>query len=166
MVSASVATAIADGDTAGARCSLKCPELRTRRYAPKPSASLFAPYSPSSAGRAISKPSGTSARPLIKSSSALVGLTRRNKKTRLLTMPGYGAINDNVNRIEPVEFARALNTWLTGNSELLPKFLALDGKSIGAKGSLGGIVTLCYHSTGQPLAQRTYSGKRTTTNWP
>jgi hypothetical protein len=40
----------------------------------------------------------------------------------------------------PVELACALNAWLTENSELLPKSLALDGKSIGAKGRLGGIV--------------------------
>jgi hypothetical protein len=65
-----------------------------------------------------------------------------------------------VNRIDPVELARALNAWLTENSELLPKSLALDGKSIGAKGRLGGIVTLCFHATGQPIAQRTYSGKK------
>jgi hypothetical protein len=63
-------------------------------------------------------------------------------------------------RIDPVELARALNAWLTENSELLPKSLALDGKSIGAKGRLGGIVTLCFHATGQPLAQRTCSGKK------
>jgi hypothetical protein len=69
-----------------------------------------------------------------------IGLTKRNKKTGLLTMPGYGALNDMVNRIDPVELARALNAWLTENSELLPKSLALDGKSIGAKGRLGGIV--------------------------
>ena len=75
-------------------------------------------------------------------------------------MPGYGALNDIVNRIDPVELARALNAWLVENSELLPKSLALDGKSIGAKGRLGGIVTLCFHATGQPLAQRTYSGKK------
>ncbi len=69
-----------------------------------------------------------------------IGLTKRNKKTGLLTMPGYGALNDMVNRIDPVELACALNAWLTENSELLPKSLALDGKSIGAKGRLGGIV--------------------------
>ncbi len=46
------------------------------------------------------------------------------------------------------------------NSDLLPKSLALDRKSIGAKGRLGGIVTLCFHATGQPLGQRTYSGKK------
>ena len=36
-------------------------------------------------------------------------------------------------RIHPVELARALNAWLVENSDLLPKSLALDGKSIGAK---------------------------------
>jgi hypothetical protein len=30
-----------------------------------------------------------------------------------------------VNRIDPVELAGALNAWLTANSELLPKSLAL-----------------------------------------
>jgi hypothetical protein len=64
-------------------------------------------------------------------------------------MPGYGALNDLVNRMDPVELARALNAWLTENSELLPKSLALDGKSIGAKGRLGGIVTLCFHAADQ-----------------
>jgi hypothetical protein len=43
-------------------------------------------------------------------------------------IPGYGALNDLVNRIDPVELACALNAWLTENSELLPKSLALDGK--------------------------------------
>jgi hypothetical protein len=75
-------------------------------------------------------------------------------------MPGYGALNDIVNRIDPVELTRLLNAWLVENSERLPKSLALDGKSIGAKGRFGGIVTLCHHDTGQPLAQRTYSGKK------
>ena len=51
-------------------------------------------------------------------------------------MPGYGALNDLVNRIDPVELARALNAWLTENSDLLPKSLALDGKDLGAKSRL------------------------------
>jgi hypothetical protein len=98
--------------------------------------------------------------PLDQNQRRAIGLTRRNPETGLLTMPGYGALNDIVNRIDPVELARVLNAWLTENSELLPKSLALDGKSIGAKGRLGGIVTLCFQATGQPLAQRTYSGKK------
>ncbi len=43
----------------------------------------------------------------------------RNKKTGLLTMQGYRAINDIVNRIDPVEFAGALNAWLVENSDEL-----------------------------------------------
>jgi hypothetical protein len=98
--------------------------------------------------------------PLDENQRRAIGLTRRNKKTGRLAMPGYGAINDIVNRIDPVELAAALNAWLVENSELLPKSLALDGKDLGANGRLGGIVTLCFHATGQPLAQRTYSGRK------
>ena len=85
-------------------------------------------------------------RPLDQNQRRAIGLTRRNKKTGLLTMPGYGALNDLVNRIDPVEPARALNAWLTENCDLFPKSLALDGKDPGAKGRLGGIVTLCFHA--------------------
>jgi len=36
--------------------------------------------------------------PLDQNQRRAIGLTRRNKKTGLLTMPGYGALNDIVNR--------------------------------------------------------------------
>ena len=166
--------AIAGGDTAGARCALKCPELRTLRHAlsgltdtrnPK---ALRHPFSAMLTlivyglicGANDVKAIWQKCAPLDQNQRRATGLTRRNRKTGLLTMPGYGALNDMVNRIDPVELARALNAWLTENSELLPKTLALDGKTIGAKGRLGGIVTLCFHATGQPLAQRTCSGKK------
>ncbi|MEX1143677.1 MAG: transposase family protein [Anaerolineales bacterium] len=166
--------AIAEGDTAGARCALKCPELKTLRHAltgltdtrnPKAirhpfSAMLTLIVYGLICGANDVKAIWHKCAPLDQNQRRAIGLTKRNKKTGLLTMPGYGAINDIVNRINPVELARALNGWLTENSELLPKSLAIDGKSIGAKGRLGGIVTLCYHATGQPLAQRTYSGKK------
>ena len=42
-------------------------------------------------------------RPLDQNQRRASGLTRRNKKTGLLTMPGYDALNDLVNRIDPVE---------------------------------------------------------------
>jgi hypothetical protein len=74
---------------------------------------------------------------------------QKEKTTGLPIMPGYGAINDIVNRVCPVELARALNAWLTTNSKHLPKSPALDGKDLGAKGRLGGIVTLCFHATGR-----------------
>jgi len=166
--------AIANGDTAGARCALKCSELQTLRQAlsgltdtrnPK---AVRHPFSSMLTlivyglicGAGDVKAIWHKCAPLDQNQRRAIGLTRRNKKTGLLTMPGYGAINDIVNRICPIELARALNIWLMANSELLPKSLAIDGKSIGAKGSLGGIVTLCHHATGQPLVQRTYSGKK------
>ena len=166
--------AIAEGDTAGARSALTCPELRTLRHALSTLTDTRNPKAirhPFSAmltlivyglicGAGDVKAIWMKCAPLDQNQRRAIGLTKRNKQTGLLTMPGYGAINDMVNRIDPVELARALNVWFTENSDLLPKSLALDGKSIGAKGSLGGIVTLCYHATGQPLAQRTYSGKK------
>ena len=166
--------AIADGDTAGARCALKCSELRTLRHAlcgltdtrnPKAirhpfSALLTLIVYGLICGAGDVKAIWLKCAPLDQNQRRAIGLTKRGKKTGLLTMPGYGALNDIVNRINPVELAGALNAWLVGNSEMLPKTLALDGKSIGAKGRLGGIVTLCFHATGQPLAQRVYSGKK------
>jgi hypothetical protein len=166
--------AIADGDTAGARCALKCSELRTLREALTGLTDTRNPKSrrhPFSAmlglliyglicGAPDVKAIWQKCAPLDQNQRRAIGLTQKNKKTGLLTMPGYGALNDIVNRVDPVELARALNTWLVANSERLPKSLAMDGKSIGAKGRLGGIVSLCFHATGQPLAQRTYSGKK------
>lgn len=166
--------AIAEGDTAGARCALKCSELRTLRHALQGLTDTRNPKAirhPFSAmltlivyglicGARDVKAIWRKCGPLDENQRRAIGLTKRNKKTGKLVLPGYGAINDLVNRIDPVELARALNAWLCENSDLLPKSLALDGKSIGAKGRLGGIVTLCFHATGQPLAQRTYSGNK------
>ena len=166
--------AIAAGDTAGARCALKCSELNTLRQALRGLTDTRNPKAirhPFSAlltllvyglicGAQDVKAIWQKCAPLDQNQRRAIGLTRKNPKTRLLTMPGYGALNDIVNRIDPIELAQALNTWLVANSELLPKSLAIDGKSIGAKGRLGGIVSLCFHATGQPLAQRVYSGKK------
>lgn len=166
--------AIANGDTAGARSALKCPELQTLRQALRGLTDTRNPKAirhPFSAmltlivyglicGADNVKAIWEKCAPLDQNHRRAIGLTRRNPKTGRLTMPGYGAINDIVNRVDPVELATALNAWLSANSDLLPKSLAMDGKSIGAKGQLGGIVTLCFHATGQPLAQRTYSGKK------
>ena len=163
--------AIAEGDTAGARCALKCSELRTLRHALQELTDTRNPKAirhPFSAmltlivyglicGAQDVKAIWRKCGPLDENQRRAIGLTKRNKRTGKLTLPGYGALNDLVN---PAELARALNAWLCANSDLLPKSLALDGKSIGAKGRLGGIVTLCFHATGQPLAQRTYSGKK------
>ena len=98
--------------------------------------------------------------PLTQQQRAAIGLTRRHPRSRLLVMPGYDALNDLVNAIDPGALAGALNRWLVAHSDLLPKTLAIDGKDLGGKGHLGAIVTLCHHATGAPLAMATYSGKK------
>ena len=62
--------------------------------------------------------------------------------------------------MDPVCLATALNAWLAANSDLLPKTLAMDGKDLGGKTTLGAIITLCHHQTGAPLAIATYSGAK------
>ena len=164
---------VAEGDTAGARCALKCPELRSLREALRGLTDTRSPKSrhhPFGAllalivyglicGAKDVKAIWRKCAPLDQNQRRAIGLTRRDKSGRLV-MPGYDALNDIVNRLDPAQVARALNVWLAANSDLLPKSLALDGKDLGAKGRLGGIVTLCFHATGQPLAQRTYNGKK------
>jgi hypothetical protein len=77
--------------------------------------------------------------PLNEQQCRAVGLTWRDKSGRL-AMPGYDAINDVINAIDPDKLAAALNTWLVANHDNLPQSLAIDGKDLGHK--LGAIVTL------------------------
>ena len=98
--------------------------------------------------------------PLNQHQRAAIGLKRRDKQSGLLIMPGYDALNDIVNQVDPESLARAINQWLVANSDLLPKSLALDGKDLGGKGKLGALVTLCHHGTGAPLAMRAYTGEK------
>ena len=86
-----------------------------------------------------------------------MGLTWRDKFGRL-PMPGYDAINDVINAIDPDKLAVALNTWLVANHDNLPQSLAIDGKDLGHK--LGAIVTLCRHDDGRPVLMQSYSGKK------
>ena len=73
-------------------------------------------------------------------------------------MPGYDAINDVVNAIDPIALAAALNAWLVANHDNLPQSLAIDGKDLGHK--LGAIVTLCRHADGRPVLMESYSGNK------
>lgn len=82
--------------------------------------------------------------PLNQHQRAAIGLTRRDMHSGLLTLPGYDALNDIVNQVDPHSLAKAINQWLIGHSDLLPKSLAIDGKDLGGKGRLGAIVTLCH----------------------
>jgi hypothetical protein len=95
--------------------------------------------------------------PLNEAQRRAIGLIRREPSGRLI-MPGYDAINDLINAIDPKELAAALNAWLDANNDTLPKSLAIDGKDLGH--GLGAIVTLCRHEDGRPLAMESYSGEK------
>ena len=56
-------------------------------------------------------------------------------------------------------YAAALTAWLQANTGILPRSLALDGKSVG-DGKCGMIVTLCRHEDGRPVAMIPATGKK------
>lgn len=88
-----------------------------------------------------------------------IGLQVRDKQSGRLKMPGYDALNDLLAAVDPSAYARALTAWLQGNAGVLPRSLALDGKSVG-DGRCGMIVTLCCHEDGRPRAMIPASGKK------
>lgn len=88
-----------------------------------------------------------------------IGLRARYKDSGLLKMPGYDALNDLFNLLDPGAYARALSAWLQANTGLLPRSLAIDGKSIG-DGRCGMIITLCRHEDGRPVAMIPATGKK------
>ena len=96
---------------------------------------------------------------LSQSQREAIGLRVRDKQTRRLKMPGYDALNDLLAAVEPTAYARALTAWLQANAGVLPRSLALDGKSVG-DGRCGMIVTLCRHEDGRPVAMIPASGKK------
>jgi len=90
---------------------------------------------------------------------AIIGLKVRGKQSGLLTMPGYDALNDLMNALDPHAYAAALTAWLQANNGILPRSLALDGKYVG-DGKCGMIVTLCRHEDGRPVAMIPATGKK------
>ncbi len=88
-----------------------------------------------------------------------IGLRVRDKKSGRLKMPGYDALNDLFNALDPHAYSQALTEWLQANSGILPRSLALDGKSIG-DGKCGMIVTLCRHEDGRPVAMIPATGEK------
>ncbi len=93
------------------------------------------------------------------SQRAAIGLKVRHKGSGRLKMPGYDALNDLMNAIDPKAYAAALNAWLQANTGILPRSLAFDGKSIG-DGKCGMIITLCRHEDGRPVAMIPATGKK------
>jgi len=96
---------------------------------------------------------------LSQSQRQALGLRVREKQSGRLTMPGYDALNDLLGVIDPAAYARALTAFLQANAGLLPRSLALDGKSVG-NGKCGMIVTLCRHEDGRPVAMTVARGKK------
>jgi len=90
---------------------------------------------------------------------AAIGLSVRDKQSGRLKMPGYDALNDLVGAIDPAAYARTLTGFLQAHAGLLPRSLALDGKSVG-DGRCGMIVTLCRHEDGRPVAMTVARGKK------
>lgn len=157
--------------TAGARCALSCAHLRSLSDAfenvPDPRDPLKCRHRLRAmltlivhgllCGAPDVKAIWRRAGPLNEQQRRAVGLTWRDKSGRL-AMPGYDAINDVINAIDPDKLAAALNTWLVANHDNLPQSLAIDGKDLGHK--LGAIVTLCRHDDGRPVLMQSYSGKK------
>lgn len=96
---------------------------------------------------------------LSQSQREAIGLWVRDKETGRLKMPGYDALNDMLAAVDPVAYARALTRWLQDNEGILPRSLALDGKSVG-DGRCGMIITLCRHGDGRPVAMAVANGKK------
>jgi len=78
---------------------------------------------------------------------------------RRLTIPGYDTLNDLLGDIDSAAYAHALTAFLQAHAGLLPRSLALDGKSVGS-GKCGMIVTLCRHEDGRPVAMTVAHGKK------
>jgi hypothetical protein len=96
---------------------------------------------------------------LSQSQRQALGLRVRDKQSRRLTMPGYDALNDLLGALDPAAYARALTAYLQAHAGLLPRSLALDGKSVG-NGRCGMIITLCRHEDGRPVAMTVARGKK------
>lgn len=157
--------------TAGARCALRCAELRSLAEAlrqlpdPRSAKSRRHPFGAMLSlivhgllcGAPDVKTIWRRSGPLNQQQRRAIGLRKRDKSGRLV-LPGYDALNDLVNAIDPQQLARVLNRWLAAHHDTLPRSLALDGKDLGH--TRGAVVTLCRHEDGRPVAMRSYSGDK------
>lgn len=96
---------------------------------------------------------------LSQSHRCAIGLRVRDKRSKRLKMPGYDALNDLLACVDPVAYAKVLTRWLQSHQGVLPRSLAIDGKSVG-DGSFGMIITLCRHEDGRAVAMAVASGKK------
>lgn len=163
----------AEGEGGGARSPLKVAQLRSLHEAfgkvpePRSATSLRHPLSAMLGLIALGLLMGArdvmdiwrKVACLSQSQREAIGLRVRDKRSGRLTMPGYDALNDLLGAIDPAAYAQALTAFLQAHSGLLPRSLALDGKSVG-NGRCGMIITLCRHEDGRPVAMTVARGKK------
>jgi len=85
-----------------------------------------------------------------------IGL-RPKRRTRFYPVPGYDVYGDLLAALDVDAFATVLTGWLQAKAGLLPKTLALDGKTI--REHLGEIISLVDQETGVPVALKVAPGK-------
>lgn len=78
-----------------------------------------------------------------------IGL-RQMRGKRFWRAPGYHVYRDLLLKLDHAEMARVFNQWLGENQGILPRSLALDGKTIAHK--LGQTVSIVDQSDGVPVA--------------
>ena len=163
----------AEGDGGGARSPLKVSQLKSLREAfgevpdPRSATSRRHPLSAMLGLIALGLLMGArdvldiwrKVACLSQSQREALGLCVRDKQSGRLTMPGYDALNDLLGAVDPEAYARALTAFLQAHAGLLPRSLALDGKSVG-NGRCGMIITLCRHEDGRPVAMTVARGKK------
>lgn len=173
---AAQAPGIKDG-VAGARCPLKCDQLRSLRQAlcrvpdPRSKRSRRHPIGALLGIICLGLLGGArdvmscwrKGGPLSQEQRRAIGLIRRDKSGRLF-LPCYAAFNDLLAAIDPHELASVLNEWLAQNEGTLPRSLAIDGKAIG--GLKGGIITLCHQASGAPVAMAVHQGAKNDCEMP
>jgi hypothetical protein len=82
---------------------------------------------------------------------------RPKKRTRFYPAPAYDVYRDLLAALDIDAFATVLADWLQAQADLLPKTLALDGKTI--RNSLGEIIRLVDQESGVPVALKVAPGK-------
>lgn len=156
---------------AGARCALKCPQLKTLSqalHAVPDSRSKCSRRHPIGAmlgllclgllcGAADVKACWNLTGPLSQAQRKAIGLRKRSV-LGWLTHPSYDSFRDILSAVDPEVLAATLSSWLCANEGILPRSLAFDGKAIGAL--KGGIITLCHHLTGAPVAMAVHQGAK------
>lgn len=88
-----------------------------------------------------------------------LGLPLKKGTRAFYQVPSYSVFYQVLTRMDPEQFAGALNGWLQGRAGTLPKALAMDGKMI--RDHIG-LLTLAQHEDGAPVAVAVYDQKEAT----